>query len=86
MREPISLGKSLTTAKKSTAFLEDFDESFADYFLILIGCLHIIQNRFCQLFSVTFLQIFPEMSSQTVCKGVEAVHKIGMARKIIEAF
>jgi hypothetical protein len=57
---------------------EEFDESFADYFLILVGGLHTIQNRFCQLFSVTFLQIFPEMSNQTVCKGVKAEQKVEM--------
>ena len=34
------------------SFNEEFDESFADYFLILVGGFHIIQNRFCQLFFV----------------------------------
>ena len=65
---------------------EEFDESFADYFLILVGGLHIIQNRFCQLFSMTILQFFPQMSYRAVYEDMEAVQKIGMARKIMEAF
>ncbi|MGD1152288.1 MAG: hypothetical protein ABR911_05355 [Syntrophales bacterium] len=60
------------------SFNEEFDESVADY-LILVGEFHITQIRFCQLFSVTILQFFPQMSNQTVCKGVEAGQKVEMA-------
>jgi hypothetical protein len=87
MREPISLGKSLTTAKKSTAFLynEEFDESVADY-LILVGAVHITQIRFCQLFSVTILQFFPQMSHRAAYENLAIEYKIDIVCNIMEVF
>jgi len=36
------------------------------------GAVHITQNRFCQLFSVTILQIFLETPAQNMCRGLQA--------------
>ena len=82
MRDLVSLERSLTTAKNSTAFLfnEEFDESVADY-LILVGGVHIIQIRLCQLFSVTILQIFPEMPDEAVYRRVGTGQNIGVTWK-----